>query len=116
MEVAPEALFAALAHPLRLRALLLLREAGELCVCELTGALEVAQPVLSRHLALLREAGIVADRREGRWVHYRLHEGLPAWARCVLDCAAEGVAGQARPRRDRERLTIARRPGVRCRA
>ena len=43
---------------------------GERCVCELMGSLEVAQSRLSFHLKTLKEAGLVTDRREGRWVHY----------------------------------------------
>ena len=73
--------FPALADPTRLRCLLLLASEGELCVCELTHALDVSQPKISRHLATLREAGIVDDRREGLWIHYRIHHDLPAWAR-----------------------------------
>ena len=45
---------------------------GERCVCDLTDALGAAQPRLSFHLKVLKQAGLVADRREGRWVHYSL--------------------------------------------
>lgn len=77
-------LFAALAHDIRLRCLLLLATQGELCVCELTHAVGIAQPHVSRHLAQLRELGLVLDRREGLWVHYRLHPDLPDWVRAIL--------------------------------
>ena len=66
-------LFALLADPTRLRCVVLLQREGELCVCELVHALDLPQPKVSRHLALLREAGVVEDRRAGQWVHYRLH-------------------------------------------
>src|SRR3989304_3575780 len=79
-----ENFFPALADPTRLRCLLLLAAEGELCVCELTHALGESQPKISRHLAMLRAAGIVSDRREGLWVHYRLNPELPPWAREVL--------------------------------
>ncbi len=46
-----------------------------LCVCELTDLLGTGQPSVSRHLGILRAAGLVEDRREGRWVRYRLGEG-----------------------------------------
>lgn len=73
-----------MAQDTRLRCLMLLATQGELCVCELTQATGVAQPHVSRHLAQLRELGLVADRREGVWVHYRLHPDLPDWIRTVL--------------------------------
>jgi ArsR family transcriptional regulator len=66
-----EALFKALADATRLRILALL-VGGEVCVCELHGALKLPQPTVSRHLAYLRRSGLVATRRDGLWVHYRL--------------------------------------------
>jgi len=65
----------------------------EMCVCELTGAIGAAQPHMSRHLAQLREAGLVLDRRDGLWIHYRINPGLPEWVLAVLDKAAQGVEG-----------------------
>ncbi|MGD8318846.1 MAG: metalloregulator ArsR/SmtB family transcription factor [Gemmatimonadota bacterium] len=61
----------ALAEPNRFQIVEALR-AGERCVCELQDTLDVSQSLLSHHLRALREAGLVADRREGRWVHYSL--------------------------------------------
>ena len=114
MNTNPEAFFTALSHPLRLRALLLIHAEGELCVCELTHALGVSQPMISRHLAQLREAGVVSDRRQGLWVYYRLEPQLPAWAADVLT-AAEGLAEQAPFADDRAALAeMANRPGVAC--
>lgn len=71
-------LFAALSDPTRLRLLLALRD-GELCACQLIALVGLAPSTVSKHLALLREAGLVAARKEGRWVHYRLeeHPGFP---------------------------------------
>jgi ArsR family transcriptional regulator, arsenate/arsenite/antimonite-responsive transcriptional repressor len=63
--------FHALSDETRVRIVDLLRE-GELCVCEVTEALELSQSLLSFHLKVLREAGLVRDRREGRWVYYAL--------------------------------------------
>lgn len=80
----PLDLFAALAQDTRLRCLVLLATQGELCVCELTQATGIAQPHVSRHLAQLRELGLVQDRREGLWVHYRLHPELPDWIKIIL--------------------------------
>ena len=66
--------FKALSDPLRLRILDRLR-GGEQCVCELTEALDVGQSLLSFHLKTLKDAGLVADRRDGRWTHYALTAG-----------------------------------------
>jgi ArsR family transcriptional regulator, arsenate/arsenite/antimonite-responsive transcriptional repressor len=63
------ALFHALSDETRLAILELLRD-GERCVCELTDALDVAQSRLSFHLRVLRDAGLVSDRRDGRWIYY----------------------------------------------
>ena len=60
---------------------------------ELTHALGIIQPVVSRHLAVLREAQIVVDRREGVWIHYRINERLPQWVREILQSTADGLAG-----------------------
>lgn len=63
--------FRALSDETRLRIVAMLRN-GEQCVCDLTAALEVGQSLLSFHLRTLREAGLVRDRREGRWSYYAL--------------------------------------------
>lgn len=74
-------LFRALSHPVRLRILdiLSLREA---CVCHLTAVLDKRQPYVSQQLATLRDAGLVADRREGTLIYYRLADEHLA---CLLD-------------------------------
>ena len=63
--------FKALSDPIRLRILDRLR-GGERCVCELTDVLDAGQSLLSFHLRVLKDAGLVTDRREGRWMHYAL--------------------------------------------
>ncbi len=75
----PTELFKCLADDTRARATLLIAREGELCVCELTEALQLSQPKISRHLAQLRNCGLLQDRRSGQWVYYRLHPQLPAW-------------------------------------
>lgn len=67
----------ALADPTRLRILKLL-EPGELCVCDITTVIGLAPSTISRHLAVLRRAALVNDRREGKWIHYRIADPLPA--------------------------------------
>jgi DNA-binding transcriptional ArsR family regulator len=61
----------ALAHPGRLRLLAMLR-GGDLCVCQLTAVLELAASTVSSHLRDLRRAGLVTERKSGKWVHYQL--------------------------------------------
>lgn len=115
MNIDPEALFRALADSTRLRCLVLLQDEGELCVCELTHALDLAQPKISRHLGLLREAGVVSDRRQGLWVYYRLHPELSDWAQDVLGAAARGAADQPPFVQDRAALRdMPNRPGAPC--
>jgi ArsR family transcriptional regulator len=115
MEASPAQFFHLLADPTRLRALLLLRREGELCVCELTHALGESQPKVSRHLATLRKAGVVLDRRQGQWVYYRLHPDLPAWAGQVLAGAARGAEGLPPYVQDADALVaMPGRPGGRC--
>ncbi len=81
----PAEIFKALSDPTRLRCLLLLHGERELCVCELVEALNVSQPLISRHLAHLRGVGIVEDERRGQWVHYRLSPGLGSWVIELLE-------------------------------
>ncbi|MCC6207259.1 MAG: metalloregulator ArsR/SmtB family transcription factor [Gammaproteobacteria bacterium] len=108
--------FTALAHPLRLRALLLLHAQGELCVCELCHALDVSQPMISRHLAQLRAWGVVSDRRQGLWIHYRLHPDLPDWALNILRETARAKTQDTPFADDQAALTaMPNRPGApRC--
>ena len=68
-------LFHALSDETRVELLQMLR-GGERCVCELQGALDAAQSRLSFHLRVLKDAGLVADRREGRWSYYTINDGM----------------------------------------
>lgn len=65
--------YKALGHPARIRILAMLRT-GELCACQITAVLALAPSTVSAHLAELRRAGLIAERKEGRWVHYRAAE------------------------------------------
>ena len=80
-------LFKYLSDETRLGIVLLLREMGELCVCDLCTALDQSQPKISRHLAMLRESGLLQDRKQGKWVHYRLSPHIPSWAAQVIEQA-----------------------------
>jgi ArsR family transcriptional regulator len=109
----PEVLFNLLSDPTRLRCLMLIQAESEACVCEMTFALEESQPKISRHLALMRDAGLVTARREGTWMHYRIDPDLPSWANESL----RQVFGQLQRLQpfqdDRKRLDeMSNRPGV----
>jgi ArsR family transcriptional regulator len=101
-----ERFFQALGDSTRLRLLNLMRE-QEICVCYFVEILGGPQPKISRHLAYLRSAGIVAARREGKWMHYRIvmppHIGAAQILKQTLGWLKEEKAMQA----DRARLTKA---------
>jgi len=69
-------LFKALSEPTRIRIVWLLQAGGELCVCDLVEVLDLPQSTVSRHLAYLRNAGLVDDQRKGVWMYYRLPEKM----------------------------------------
>jgi len=104
----------ALADQTRLRLLSLLVDTPELCVCEFTQALALPQPKISRHLAILREAEILQDRRDGLWIYYRLHENLPNWCKTILQALREGSQNHAIFQADNERLANAKKLNQNC--
>lgn len=83
--------------------LALLAVESELCVCEFEAALGEIQPVVSRHMAILRDGHWVTGRRDGRRIYYRLGV-LPAWARQLVDAYAKGGVPKAELARARVRL------------
>ncbi|WP_338474049.1 metalloregulator ArsR/SmtB family transcription factor [Pseudomonas sp. MS646] len=91
--ITPLDVFKSLADETRVRAILLIAEQGELCVCELMCALNDSQPKISRHLALLRSNGLLLDRRQGQWVYYRLNPALPDWVRDILQRTSKANIG-----------------------
>jgi ArsR family transcriptional regulator len=106
-----QALFDTLADPTRRRILALLLAKGELCVCELTTALEEIQPKISRHLGVMKAAGLVTARREGTWMHYRMAE-LPAWTMALLGPLASGAVPEFKT--DMKRIRIMSGRATRC--
>jgi ArsR family transcriptional regulator len=98
-----EALFSALADRTRLRLLNLMR-GDEVCVCFFVEVLKTNQPKISRHLAYLRRAGVVAARREGKWMHYRIADPKEPHAARVMRELMEWLAQDQEMQRDRERL------------
>lgn len=93
----------AMAEPTRLRILQALRQ-GEWCVCELAYALEVAQSTLSTHLQLLRQVGLTATRRHGKWVYYRLHPDATPLVDALFASLQDALTGDPRIVRDIARL------------
>jgi ArsR family transcriptional regulator len=98
-----ETLFQALADRTRLR-LLNLMSGGEICVCYLVAVLDELQPKVSRHLAYLRDAGLVRARREAKWIHYSITVPLHPIARTVFETVMASLEGDREMQRDREVL------------
>ena len=99
-----EVLFKACADQTRLRILNMLASEGEICVCHLVEVLKTNQPKVSRHLAYLKRAGLVTDRKDGLWVYYRLAVPLTAQAESVLRCLASCCAEIPEMQQDLRRL------------
>jgi ArsR family transcriptional regulator, arsenate/arsenite/antimonite-responsive transcriptional repressor len=98
-----EQFFVALSDRTRLRLLNLMGE-DEVCVCFFVEVLETNQPKISRHLAYLRRAGVVAARREGKWMHYRIVSPPDPHAAHVLREVRAWLAEDDEMKRDRARL------------
>jgi ArsR family transcriptional regulator len=94
-------LFKALSDETRLRIVSLLRE-GELCVCDIAETLEMTQPNISFHLGMMKEAGIIKDRKNGRWIHYSLDES-DMFIRFLLFGIFERINGRGKQRVKRSR-------------
>lgn len=85
----------AMAEPTRLEALRLLSDGSEHCVCELMRKLAATQSRMSRHMQVLRRAGLVVDRRDAQWVRYRLNPDMTPEIAAVLDAVLAAAAGKA---------------------
>ena len=96
-------LFQAFADRTRLR-LLNLMAGGEVCVCFFVEVLGEGQPKISRHLAYLRRAGVVATRRQGKWMHYAIVRPADAEMARVLDATLGAIANDKQMQRDRATL------------
>ena len=98
-----ETLFKALADRTRLRLINLIGD-SEVCVCFFVAILKSSQPKISRHLAYLRRAGVVAARREGKWMHYRLAEPPDKHAAHIFREVRASLVEHPEFQRDREKL------------
>ncbi len=83
--------FKCLSDPTRLDILKIILERQNVCVCEITELLQLSQPKISRHLALLRNLSILLDERKGQWVYYRLNPYLPEWVNSILNVLNDEV-------------------------
>jgi len=102
-------LFAALSDVTRLR-LLNLMDGREVCVCYFVEILGQAQPKISRHLAYLRNAGIVSARREGKWMHYRMERPVDPEVAAILDATLHSFKADLGMQEDLARLGRACEP------
>ena len=100
------ALFKALSDETRLKIIKLLEE-GELCVCDIVAALDMQQSKVSFHLGVLKEAGFIQDRKQGRWTHYRIHDA-DVFRRMLMLTILEKVPREAMSE-DKERLAAFRK-------
>jgi len=98
--------FRALADPTRLRLIHLMSE-QEICVCYFIDVIGAPQPKISRHLAYLRRAGLVAARRQGKWMHYRLTVPRDPHAAAILKSTLDALKENNEMQRDCERLSRA---------
>lgn len=89
--ITPNEFFFLLSDETRLRCLVLLQKEGELCVCEISQILGSIQPKMSRHLALMRNSGLLSDERRGQWVYYSLNQSLPDWAKSIIESTAANL-------------------------
>ncbi|MFB6331922.1 ArsR/SmtB family transcription factor [Acinetobacter variabilis] len=83
--------FKCLSDPTRLDILKIILKRQNVCVCEITEILQLSQPKISRHLALLRNLSILLDERKGQWMYYRLNPDLPEWVNAVLNVLNDEV-------------------------
>jgi ArsR family transcriptional regulator len=102
-------LFRALGDETRLRIVALLSH-GELCVCHVEEALGLTQPTASRHLSVLKAAGVVEPRREGTWIYYSLAAQTDEECKRQLRAVVKSFADKDLLRRDVERLVRIRGP------
>ncbi|GAB4483164.1 MAG: metalloregulator ArsR/SmtB family transcription factor [Thermodesulfovibrionales bacterium] len=95
-------IFKALSDETRLRIIKLL-EQGELCVCDITAALNMVQPKVSFHLSTLKEAGLIKDRKQGKWIHYSIND-KDLFRRMLIVSACERM-DDSTAKADRKRLS-----------
>ena len=98
------AIFKVLADTTRLRLVILLSMQGETCVCALAEALDAPEYTVSRHLGIMRAAGMVEAKREGTWMYYRLSKARNRLEACLQDCFRDCLADHQTVKTDLNRL------------
>lgn len=93
-----------MADEIRLRCLLLIARQGELCVYELVAALDEPQPKISRHLAQMRNHGLLNTRRQDQWIFYSVAKDLPGWMNKIVDGLRHSNCLKSEYRQDIQRL------------
>ena len=101
------AVFKVLADPTRLRLMVLLSIQGQTCVCKLAQALNAPNFKISRHLGIMRSAGLVEARREGTWMHYKLSNARNRLEECLQECFRECLAAHSTVKADLKNLSKA---------
>lgn len=97
-------IYKALADETRLRLLLLLLEHGELCICDLMNALDLPQSTVSRHVAYMKNAGWLNDRRGGVWMYYSIRSGLSSYMTALATLTRNYLSSADTVSADRQRL------------
>jgi ArsR family transcriptional regulator len=92
-------ILSALAEPTRLNAMRLLADGSEHCVCELMKTLDATQSRMSRHMHVLKQAGLVVDRRDAQWVRYRMNPAMAPEIRALVDAALAAARGESEERK-----------------
>ncbi|KDM89777.1 ArsR/SmtB family transcription factor [Photobacterium galatheae] len=110
----PHQFFKLLADETRVRCVRLIVKEQSLCVAELTEALQVSQPKVSRHLAVLRASGLLVDVRQGQWVFYRLADDLPGWMQKQIHGLVDSNCLEQEYQQDSERLATMKQRSVCC--
>ena len=98
--------FSGVADPTRIRLLSLLAHQSEICVCDLVDATGLTQANVSRHLAMLRHAGLVSSRKEGLWVYYSIKKPLNPFERAIVHSVKQAGEESTELREDLERLKL----------
>lgn len=99
---APDALISALCDPTRLRALQIVWDGDEHCVCELMEALDATQSRMSRHMSRLKSVGLLIDRRDAQWVRYRRNPDLPVGWAAIVEAVLAALPPLAEPDRQKQ--------------
>ncbi|MEL7024572.1 MAG: metalloregulator ArsR/SmtB family transcription factor [Pseudomonadota bacterium] len=91
--ISPTTVFASLGNEIRLRCLFLAARFDEVCVCEVVDVLQIPQPTISKAFKALKEAGLVADRRDANWTYFRFNSEAPRWVEEIVEAAVAGLSG-----------------------